>query len=96
MSVKSKDEILVSIRDRFADDNSDEVLSFLEDVTDTFNDLESKVKDNTDWKAKAEQIDSEWREKYKARFFSGTEDDNEPEIVDEIKTYNYEDLFREE
>lgn len=98
MAVKTKDEILASIREHFAEDSSDEAISFIEDVTDTFTDLESRANgDGTDWKAEAKRIDNEWREKYKARFFSGSkedEDTQDPEF-DEPKQLKFEDLFKE-
>ena len=98
MAIKTKDEILASIKERFADDSSDETISFIEDVTDTLSDYETKAKgDGTDWKAEAKRIDNEWREKYKARFFSGSKDepdDPDPEF-DEPKQLKFEDLFKE-
>lgn len=101
MAVKSKEDILSAIRERFAEDNSDEVITFIEDVSDTFTDLEDKAKgDGKDWKAEAERIDKEWREKYKARFFSGTKEDAEDEPEESYdeppKSYNYDDLFKKE
>ena len=62
--VKTKDELLASIKDRFKDDTSDETISFIEDVSDTINDLETKASDETDWKSKYEENDKQWREKY--------------------------------
>ena len=98
--VKSKDEILTAIRDRIGDDTSDSALSLLEDVTDTITDFESKAKgDGKDWKAEAERIEKEWREKYKARFFGGEEgvEKSETIVSDEPdeKNYTFESLFEE-
>ena len=98
MAIKTKDEILASIKEKFADDFSDETISFIEDVSDTLSDYETKANgDGTDWKAEAKRIDNEWREKYKARFFSGSKED-EPDIepeFDEPKPLKFEDLFKE-
>ena len=98
MAIKTKDEILASIKEKFADDFSDETISFIEDVSDTLSDYETKANgDGTDWKAEAKRIDNEWREKYKARFFSGSKED-EPDIepeFDEPKQLKFEDLFKE-
>lgn len=99
MAIKSKEDILSAIRERFAEDNSDEAISFIEDVSDTFTDLENKAKgDGTDWKAEATRIDNEWREKYKARFFSGKTAEEPDEEADdsEPKNLKFEDLFKEE
>lgn len=98
MAIKSKDEILASIKEKFADDSSDETIGFIEDVSDTLSDYETRANgDGTDWKAEAKRIDNEWREKYKARFFSGSkedEPDDDPEF-DELKPMKFEDLFKE-
>ena len=101
MAIKTKDEILSSIRDKFAEDTSDAVIGLIEDISDTITDLETKAKgDGKDWKAEAERIDNEWREKYKARFFSGnskdTDEEESDEVDDTIKNYNYDDLFKKE
>ena len=99
MAIKTKEELLTAIRDRFADDSSDETISFIEDVSDTITDLETKAAgDGVDWKAKATEIDNAWREKYKARFFAGTptEPDDDPEIIDEPKPLTFDELFKEE
>lgn len=57
------------IKARLGEDTSDEAVSFLEDMTDTFNHLEELGSGNADWKAKYEQNDRDWRAKYTARFF---------------------------
>lgn len=96
MSIRTKEEILNAIKTKFSDDTSDETLSFIEDVSDTLEDFDKKVKgDGKDWKAEAEKIDAAWREKYKARFFSGSKEDDEEEEPEEKKSYKFEDLFKE-
>ena len=70
MPALSKDQLLSKIKERIGEDTSDEALRFIEDVTDTIDDYESKTKDNTDWKKKYEDNDAEWRKKYKDRFFN--------------------------
>lgn len=100
MPALSKDQLLSKIKERIGEDTSDEALRFIEDVTDTIDDYESKTKDNTDWKKKYEDNDAEWRKKYKDRFFN-TPAKDEPEKPpegsdDKPKTYEYKDLFKEE
>lgn len=98
MAVKTKAEILESIRKRVGDSTDDETLEFLEDVTDTLSDLETRASDSTDWKGKYDELDKSWREKYRERFFSSdpkeekTEDDEFEEKEDKEKK-TYEDLF---
>lgn len=101
MAIKTKEEILSAVRDKFPDDASDEVISLIEDISDTYTDLETKAKgDGVDWKAKAQEIDEDWRKKYRDRFFSGKKDDEDEVESDEenpdLKKYNYEDLFTKE
>lgn len=95
MAIKSKSEILDSIKEHFADDTSDSTLSFLEDVSDTMNDFESRASDTTNWKTKYEENDKEWRNKYKERFFNAPANETEhdgPEPTKKLMTY--EDLFK--
>jgi len=97
--VKTKDEIMAAIRERIGEDNGDSALELIENISDTIDDYETRIKgDGKDWKAEAEKIDKEWREKYKARFF-GKVDEGHEESVDidtEKKALKYEDLFKEE
>ena len=97
MAIRTKDEILESIRGRIGESTDDETIAFLEDITDTFGDLEEKAKgDGTDWKAKYEENDREWRTKYTERFFSNAPKE-EPEPEPEPETpMTFEDLFKEE
>ena len=96
MAIKTKDEILESIKLRLGEDTSDDALSLIEDITDTFTNFESLTKDNADWKAKYESNDKEWREKYRNRFFDGgdssTDDFEEPDEEEPSKT-KFDDLF---
>ena len=96
MSVRSKEEIITQITERFSGDTSDDVITLIEDVTDTLNALNGSDGDGKDWKAEAERIDKEWREKYISRFKSGSDsdDDNNDSKGGEIKTYTYENLFK--
>ena len=96
--VKSRDEILEIIRTRVGDDNSDETLSFIEDIADTMNDYESRLADSTNWKTRYEENDKEWRKKYKDRFFN--EPVKDEEVIEEEITgetpKKFEDLFKED
>lgn len=100
MAIRSKDEILEQIQVRFGEDTSDETISFLEDVTDTFTDLETRASgDGVDWKAKYEENDNEWRQKYRDRFFSPELNDNAGDTVidtdldDTEPPKTFDDLF---
>lgn len=98
MAVKTKAEILETIRSRVGDSTDDETLEFLEDVTDTLSDLETRASDSTDWKGKYEELDKSWREKYRQRFFSSDPEEHktgneEFEEKEDKEKKTYEDLF---
>lgn len=101
MAVRTIDEILESVKTRVGDSTEDADIEFIEDVSDTLNDLKTKASGQEDWKAKYEENDKTWREKYKERFFSTEEnekdeleDNNDIEMKDE-KPKTFADLFKE-
>lgn len=98
MAVKTKDELLDSIKSLLADDASDESIALLEDISDTFDEQKSKT-DAEDWKKKYEENDREWRQKYRDRFFStGSEDVPQPKELEsepDNSPKKFEDLFKE-
>lgn len=98
MAVRSREEILNSIRERVGEQNDDETIAFIEDVTDTFTDLETRANgDGVNWKEKYEENDANWRKKYTDRFFSGEPSEPEPEPEPEPEEkLTFESLFREE
>lgn len=96
MSVKTREEILTELRTRVGEQTDDETISFLEDVTDTLSDLETKAKgDGTDWKTKYEKNDAEWRKKYTERFYSSdpNPDPEPPKPDDTPKPKTFAELF---
>ena len=98
MAVRTREEILDLVRTRIGDQTDDESISFLEDITDTLEDYETKVKgDGEDWKAKYEENDKIWREKYTNRFFNKNDSNIEPKLDDEDdeddEPKTFEDLF---
>lgn len=99
MAVKTRDEIMEAIRKRIGEDTSDEAISLLEDVTDTFTDYETRVADKTDWKAKYDEMDANWRKKYMDRFSGKTGDEikeeQEEQIKDDSEPRTFDELFEE-
>lgn len=91
MSIKSIDEILNAVKERIGDDTSDSAISFVADISDTFNSLSEQE----NWKQKYEQNDREWRKKYRDRFLSGesSSDDDSGDINEPL---TYEKLFNVE
>lgn len=71
MPVLNREAFFNRVHDVFGSDTSPENISFIEDMSDTYNDLERRANgDGTDWKQKYEDNDKAWREKYQHRFFS--------------------------
>lgn len=98
MAVRTKEEILEAIKTRVGEQTDDETISFLEDVSDTFTNLETRTNgDGEDWKTKYEENDKMWRERYTTRFFSKEpEPDPKPESEPEPEVKKtFSDLFKE-
>lgn len=89
MAIISTEELLRQIRERTGE--SDDDLTFLEDVTDTVHSLTS----SEDWKTKYEENDAAWRTRYKERFDNAPVPPvNEPIPTEpEKEKKNFEDLF---
>lgn len=104
MAIVNREELLNRIG-AFGDD--DNVLGLLEDITDTLDDYERRIAETGDWEKKYNDLDAEWRGKYRARFLEGVNSpgggDSEvdrdiatEEVLPEqepVKTY--EELFEE-
>lgn len=96
MGVKTREEILAEVKARVGEQTDDETIAFLEDITDTFSDLETKAKgDGTDWKAKYEENDEEWRKKYTERFYSSDPNTGPepPKPIETPKPKTFAELF---
>ena len=101
MSVVSKESLLERIRDMIGSENAetDESISFLEDLSDTFEDLSSQVLQAGDYKRKYEENDAEWRKRYHDRFFSAAEETTikeDDKDDDDVEKKTYESLFKED
>lgn len=101
MAIKSKDELLSELKAKLGEDDSDDTLSFIEDISDTYDDMSDQLSKSGEWKTKYEQNDKEWRQKYRDRFFSKPID--EPDIniptepaTESKKPMTYADLFKTE
>lgn len=94
MSVRTKDELLASVRAIVGEDTSDATLELFDDIADTLDNYSNS--ENIDYKEKYEQNDREWRQKYRDRFMNGKPDDDDDEPEDNSgKKYTYENLFKE-
>ena len=100
MAVLSKDQFFTKLHERVGTDTSEESLGFLEDMTDTYNELEKKANgDGVDWQKKYNDLDASWRERYRHRFMSGDGGNpnsfEQPKGADEYdpESISMEDLF---
>ena len=99
MAVRTREELLESIRARVGEQTDNETISFLEDVTDTLTDFETRANgDGENWEQRYKDNDAEWRKKYTERFFSSEPTEHkptEPKPIDaEMKPKTFEDLFK--
>lgn len=95
--ILSRDQYFERVHNIVGDDSTDESISLLEDLTDTYNDLENRANaDSENWEQKYNELNEQWKKRYKSRFFNGdggTPNKSETVTVDETDiTYN--DLFK--
>lgn len=101
MAILSKEEFLQKVNSVLGSRADEEAINFLEDMADTYNELEVKAKGNgEDWQQKYEENDKAWQQKYRRRFMNGggstvieNIEESEPEVTAE--TITIEDIFRE-
>lgn len=92
MAIKTKQEVLDGLKKFIPDeDTSDDTLTFLKDVADT---LDAGA-DGAAWKQKAEDVEKEWKQKYKDAFYNPP-DKPDPDPDPEPKHRSYADLFKTE
>lgn len=96
MAVKSREELLEVVKKRVDGDMSEEAMAFIEDITDTYDDLVSQVSTATsgDWERKYNDL----AVKYKERFFEGKkdkdpDDNTDPDPDEYVVPESYDDLF---
>ena len=97
MPKRSKDELLAALRGVLGENQTDEAIALIEDVTDTFD------APTEDWEQKYKDNDAAWRKKYTDRFFSSGDVDqgsgsNTETVInsdEEQKPLTYDDLFKE-
>ena len=99
MAVKTMEELMESVRTRLGDDQSDEALALLEDISDTYGDMQSRTSGGEDWKKKYEENDAEWRQKYRDRFFNKSNNNDDDDVDDgggnSNKPLTFDELFKE-
>lgn len=96
--ILKKEELLEAIQSVIGDNPTEEHLSFVENISDTYNDLEGRTQE---LQTRVEETEKEWKKKYTERFFSSTpikkeepETDPEDEQLEKAKTISINDLFK--
>lgn len=96
---RTPEELISAVQAIVGERNDDEVIALFEDIADSFVEEvvepTDEVQETEDWKAKYEELDKSWREKYIARFTQGTVNtEDTPEDSDEEldKMVSIEDL----
>ena len=95
--VLTRDEFFEAINKRVGENTDDESLKFIEDMTDTYNSL-GIDRSIEEWEKKYNELDAEWRERYRRRFFDGKEDivdENREDVKDESEPSTFDELFEE-
>lgn len=98
MPILDREKFFNRVHERVGNDTSDEAISFLEDMTDTYNDLEKKTREKgEDWEKKYHELDESWKAKYRHRFMNSDGGYCPPERLEdaekEVKEVTIEDLF---
>lgn len=92
--LRTREELLESLRANFGERTDDAVIALLEDVTDTLDDLITRAADQTNWESRYNDLDAAWRKRYTDRFYgdgsgeAAADQGTEPE-----EKITYEDLF---
>lgn len=103
MAVLTRDDFFSRLQERLGSDTSDESIQFLEDMTDTYNDLEQKASgDGVDWEQRYHELDESWKQKYQHRFFSSggvmnnpnNPQRDDPDTEDRGASISFKDLFK--
>lgn len=95
MSILSKEEFFNRVHERIGTDSSDDAISFMEDMADTYNALSTSASASEAeiWKKKYEDNDAAWKKKYQHRFFSGADMNYTPfKEDDDEESFNREDI----
>lgn len=97
MAILNRDEYFSRVNEIVGTNTDEASIKFVEDMSDTFNDLENRANsDGSEWERKYHELDESWKKKYKQRFFSGTSSIVDDTIHQEKEKTVYSDLFKED
>lgn len=82
MPMLNKEQYLDALKKLTGDDTSDETLTLIADMTETYDTLSVPASDNyreqaEEWERKYNENDQNWRKKYRDAFFNKPSDDDE-------------------
>ena len=96
MAIIKKADWLDKFSKFIGDDTSEEAIELIEDVSDSWDEG-----DGEDWKAKYDELDADWKKRYRDRFFDGgsnpPKDDGgagEPDDDEKIVLRTYDDFYK--
>lgn len=99
MSVLNRDDYINRLHTYVGEDSSDDAISFLEDMIDTFEDMENRTGDAAEWERRYNELDETWRKRYKHRFITGHSNIDQSDDPDETdlkpEEVEVDDLFEE-
>lgn len=94
MAVRTREELMAQLSTVLGENDSDDALSLIEDVRDTLGE-NSNVERIHELEQQVEDVEKNWRKKYRDTFFSGTPDPEEdPE--EEKRPRTFDELFKTE
>ena len=99
MAVRTKEELLASLRASLTDETADDSIALIEDISDTLTDAETKAKgDGINWEQKYKDNDASWRKRYTERFYNAEVEgvpEQEQAGEQEPRKLTFENLFKE-
>ena len=106
MAKLTKEDLLKKVNEMFGENASDEQISLMEDISDSFEDSDNEELENTRKELTKAQTDlKEFKQKYRDRFLGGVdnepskkdeEDEKKEDETEEDKKLSYDDLFKNE
>lgn len=90
MAIKTRDELMESINNILGDNNSDEALQLLTDISDTLG-SQTDAQRITELENQLQEQDASWRKRYREAFLNGADESFEEE--NNKKPKSFDDLF---
>ena len=92
MAIKTKEEIMSQLSEVIGENNSDEVLNLMTDISDTLGDNTASQR-VAELETELADKDKEWRQKYRDAFFSKPAKEEFDDDDDDKTPKTFEDLF---